>query len=89
MREMLHKGRLTLLGTFRLQTPDGADCTIPASKQCGLIAALALSPGGQLTHERAMALLWSDRGETQARDSLKHALAELRAPARAASAQTF
>lgn len=77
MGEMHHKGRLTLLGGFRLLTPDGADCTIPAAKQCGLIAALALS-GGQMTHERAMALLWSDRGETQARDSLKHALAELR-----------
>ena len=57
MPEMLHKGRLTLLGTFRLQAPDGADCTIPASKQCGLIAVLALAPGGQLSHERAMALL--------------------------------
>ncbi len=75
---MQHAFRLTLLGTFRLEAPDGSECHVPAAKQRGLIAALVLAPDAQLTPERAMALLWSDRGEPQARDSLKHALAELR-----------
>jgi TolB-like protein len=78
MRETQHKGRLTLLGTFRLQAPDGADCPIAGAKQRALVAVLALAPAGRLTHDRAMSLLWSDRGETQARDSLKHAVADLR-----------
>jgi len=70
--------RLALLGTFRLVAPDGSECHIPAAKQRALIAALALAPDKQMAPERAVALLWSDRGDTQARDSLKHALAELR-----------
>lgn len=78
MRETQHKGRLTILGTFRLQAPDGAECPIAGAKPRALVAALALAPAGRLTHDRAMSLLWSDRGEPQARDSLKHAVADLR-----------
>src|SRR5262249_15899767 len=43
-----------------------------------LMACLALSPGKPWPREKLMALLWSDRGEEQARASLRQALAELR-----------
>ncbi|OYX43605.1 MAG: hypothetical protein B7Z02_08685 [Rhodobacterales bacterium 32-67-9] len=69
--------RLTLLGPFRFGTGD-TEIPISAAKQKALLALLALAPEGRLPNERIMALLWSDRADPQARDSLKHALADLR-----------
>jgi TolB-like protein len=43
-----------------------------------LVACLALSLGSPWPREKLLALLWSDRGEEQARASLRQALAELR-----------
>ncbi len=71
--------RLALLGGFRLVDHGGTECPIPSAKARALLAILALSPGGTSSHETLLALLWSDRGEGQARDSLKHALADLKA----------
>lgn len=70
--------RLALLGAFRLTGADGRDCPIPAAKQRAILAILSLAPGAAASAERLKALLWSDRGEAQARDSLKHALSDLR-----------
>ena len=47
-------------------------------KAQALLAILALDPGRALSRDRLIALLWSDRGESQARGSLRHALTELR-----------
>ncbi|WP_347310864.1 BTAD domain-containing putative transcriptional regulator [Defluviimonas sp. SAOS-178_SWC] len=69
--------RLTLLGPFRFGT-DHSEIPISAAKQKALLALLALAPEGRLPNERIMALLWGDRADPQARDSLKHALADLR-----------
>jgi TolB-like protein/DNA-binding SARP family transcriptional activator len=76
---------LALLGGFSLADANGRPCPIPSTKARALLAVLALSPNGSSTHEALSALLWSDRGEAQARDSLKHALADLKARLAAAS----
>ena len=70
--------RLDILGGFSLTTAGGEDCPVPGMKSRALLAALALAPEGLLSRDRIMALLWSDRAAPQARDSLKHALADLR-----------
>lgn len=52
---------------------------MPASRKArALLAILATSPDRVASRERLISLLWSDRGEEQARASLRQALAELR-----------
>src|SRR5262245_66466893 len=70
--------RLRLLGGFELTSGSGRDVPLPGRKIRALMACLALSPGKPWPREKLMALLWSDRGEEQARASLRQALAELR-----------
>lgn len=70
--------RLRLWGGFRLSYGDD-DATPRGRKHQGLLAILALSGDQGVRRERLAALLWSDRGEEQARASLRQALAELRA----------
>jgi hypothetical protein len=63
--------RLKLLGGFEARRVDGSAIGISAKKSCALLAYLALT-GGR-THQRGKLadLLWSDRGDKQARDSLR------------------
>lgn len=69
--------RLDFLGAFKLDgTMVGPQ--VLGRKAIGALAALALAPGGVLTRSALAGLLWSDRGEEQARDSLRQALASLR-----------
>ena len=70
--------RLTLLGAFALATDDGRALPLPTRKDRLLLAYLALSPGRAHPRERLAGLLWSDRAEAQARDSLKQSLASIR-----------
>ncbi len=52
----------------------------PRGRKAGvLLGVLALSPDGTVARDRMAELLWSDRGEEQARGSLRQALAEIRA----------
>ena len=69
---------LTLLGGFRLRLAGGETIDLPGQKDRALLAFMALHPGGTHTREKLAGLLWSDRGDQQARDSLKHALTPLR-----------
>src|SRR5262249_39127983 len=69
---------LCLLGRFELRGRDGGDATPAGRKVRALLACLALSQGASWPRERLGALLWSNRGEEQARASLRQALAELR-----------
>ena len=69
--------RATLLGAFRLSTPTGANLTPRARKTRALLAYLLLAPG-PVPRERLAALLWGDRGDEQAKASLRQALYELR-----------
>lgn len=70
--------RLNILGDFVLSDADGRQFPIATKKNRALLAVLALSPGFQATRERLCGLLWGDRGEDQARSSLRQSLAVLR-----------
>ena len=70
--------RLHLLGGFRLTTGQGHAIEVTAKKNRALIAILALAPRRETTRDRLAGLLWSDRGEVQARSSLRQALVALR-----------
>lgn len=70
--------RLTLFGGFSLAGADGAEILLKSRKAKALLAYLALPLGKTRSREEIMALLWSDRGETQARASLRQVLTGLR-----------
>jgi TolB-like protein/Tfp pilus assembly protein PilF len=70
--------RLTLSGGFSAAGADGVELAIKSKKAKGLLAYLALSPRLSRSREEIMALLWSERGEAQARASLRQALVGLR-----------
>ena len=69
---------LTLLGGFGLRSADGRDLALSTRKDRLLLAFLALNAGRPLARDRLAGLLWGDRGETQARDSLRQSLAAIR-----------
>ena len=71
------RARLELLGGFRLSA-SGRPVEVSAKKNRALLGIVALSPGMETTRERLIGLLWNDRGEEQARASLRQALAALR-----------
>ena len=68
---------LTLLGPLRLVGKAGDDLTPKARKTRALLAIVALSKG-PVPRSRLTELLWGDRGEEQAKASLRQALYELR-----------
>ena len=70
--------RLKLLGGFKATLESGDELTIKGRKTQGLLAILALSAGQAVTRDKLANLLWGDRGDEQARGSLRQALAELR-----------
>ena len=69
---------LTLLGGFELRLASGQAADLPVQKDRALLAVLALPPGATHSREKLGSLLWSDRGDQQARDSLRHSLTRLR-----------
>ena len=69
---------LNLLGQFRFRLSGGPDIDLPSHKDRALLAILALQPGVPQSREKLAGLLWTDRGDAQARDSLKHALMHIR-----------
>lgn len=69
---------LKLLGRVALHDCDGRDLTPKSRRSVCLLAFLALQRDGQATREKICGLLWSSRGEEQARDSLRQTLADLR-----------
>ncbi|MEZ5833805.1 MAG: BTAD domain-containing putative transcriptional regulator [Dongiaceae bacterium] len=69
---------LNLLGQFRLRLTGGGDIDLPSHKDRALLAILAAQPGVPQSRDKLAGVLWSDRGDTQARDSLKHALMHVR-----------
>jgi TolB-like protein len=69
---------IRLLGGFETQFGSGQAVPALGRKAQALLAVLALTPGTQQSREKLTALLWSDRGEAQARSSLRQSLSELR-----------
>src|SRR4030095_10730970 len=69
---------LRLFGGFEVKLAGGQVVDLPGQKDRALLAVLALPPGTTHSRDRLATLLGSDRGDQQARDSLKHALTRLR-----------
>ncbi|HKP22971.1 MAG TPA: BTAD domain-containing putative transcriptional regulator, partial [Dongiaceae bacterium] len=69
---------LRLFGGFQLRLADGDVVDLLGQKDRALLAILALPAGATHSRDKLAGLLWSDRGEQQARDSLKHSLTKLR-----------
>jgi DNA-binding SARP family transcriptional activator/TolB-like protein len=69
---------LRLMGSFRLAGSQGEEVGIASRRARALLAYLAMAPDYTATRERLSGLLWSDRGEPQARASLRQCLLELR-----------
>jgi TolB-like protein len=69
---------LALLGGFQLRSADGRDLALSTRKDRLLLTYLALNGGRALARDRLAGLLWGDRGETQARDSLRQSVAAIR-----------
>jgi DNA-binding SARP family transcriptional activator/TolB-like protein len=74
----MQKLRLNLLGEFSLRTVDGEELKLPTLKDRCLLAFLAMQGCKAQSREKLAALLWADRAEAQARDSLRQSLAALR-----------
>ena len=70
--------QLRLLGPFSLMLAGSHELAITTKKNRALLAILALSTGGQATRDKLCELLWGDRGDEQARSSLRQSLAVVR-----------
>ena len=68
---------LVLLGGFQARAA-GQVVDVLGRKERALLAVLAMPPGEPRSREKLAGLLWSDRSDKQARDSLKQALLRLR-----------
>jgi len=75
---MVEKLQVRLLGGFEASLESGDRIALKGRKPQALLALLAISPGTAVSREKLTSLLWSDRGDEQARGSLRQALAELR-----------
>ena len=69
---------LKLLGGFEARLDSGRKIALPTRKSEALLAYLALAQGKPRSRDQLVGLLWSDRGESQARGSLRQALTSLR-----------
>jgi TolB-like protein len=69
---------LKLLGGFAATAASGEPVKLAGKKNRALLAYLAIGRGKRHSREKLMALLWSDRGEAQARGSLRQALSALK-----------
>jgi DNA-binding SARP family transcriptional activator len=65
-------------GSFAVFSTDGENVTPKSRKSRALLAYLISEPGTKVAKTRIVGLLWGDRGEEQARSSLRQALLELR-----------
>src|SRR5215472_3027193 len=69
---------LRVMGGFAAVLATGRPVEVSGKKNRALLTYLALHADKKLTREKLINLLWSDRGEVQARSSLRQALAALR-----------
>jgi TolB-like protein/Flp pilus assembly protein TadD len=67
-----------LFGSFEIRLTGGAKVNLSSQKDRALLAILAVQPGVMHSRGKLTGLLWSERADAQARDSLKHSLARVR-----------
>lgn len=70
--------QLRLIGPFRLTDGTGAPIAVTSRRARALIGYLAFAPDHIASRERLCGLLWGDRGDAQARSSLRQCLLEIR-----------
>jgi len=70
--------KLKLLGQIECRTSTDSLLSLTTRKSEVLLAYLALAPGVRHPRERLINLLWSDRGEEQARNSLRQSLSSIK-----------
>src|SRR5574342_237320 len=63
-----------ILGGFEVRLGNGRGLPVPTNKAQALLAYLALPPGRTHPRDKLAALLWGERGDEQARHSLRQAL---------------
>ncbi len=68
---------VVLLGGFHVRS-GGQAIDLPGRRERALLALLAMPAGEQRSRDKLAGLLWGDRGDKQARDSLKQAILKLR-----------
>ena len=68
---------LVLFGGFQARAA-GQPIDVPGRKERALLAILAMPPGEPRSRDKLAGLLWSDRADKQAHDSLKQAVLRLR-----------
>ena len=69
---------IRLFGPFAVIAADGRELTPRGRKACAVLSYAVLCAPKPVRRERLIGLLWGDRGEEQARASLRQALHELR-----------
>jgi TolB-like protein/Tfp pilus assembly protein PilF len=69
---------LSILGGFEVRSGRGEPIALPTRKARALLAYLALHPDEAVSRHSLAALLWSDRGEPQANNSLSQAVSAIR-----------
>ena len=67
-----------LLGSFEARAGSGSPALLPTKKARALLAYLAYRPGAPRSRDEVAALLWGNRGDEQARGSLRRTLSDLR-----------
>jgi len=72
------KHAINLFGRLSVLDADGAEVQISGKKPQALLAFLALNPGQPQSRERLAGLLWGDRFDDQARQSLRQCVSKLR-----------
>src|ERR1700674_3473905 len=70
--------RLKLLGGFAACSSSGQSVVVSGRKNQALLAYLAMNAGHRQPREKLINLLWSERGDSQGRSSLRQALFALR-----------
>jgi DNA-binding SARP family transcriptional activator len=75
---VVHRWRAQLEGSFALLDENNHDVSPRGRKARAIIVYLIAHQDVRIPRERLMALLWGDRGEIQARTSLRQALTEIR-----------
>ena len=69
---------IRLLGAFEARLASGAPIVFATKKERALLAYLAVQPGRPRSRDELAGLLWSSRGDDQARGSLRRTLSDLR-----------
>lgn len=69
---------IKLLGQFAIVDGEGRSVSITGAKQRALLAYLALTMGKPAPRDRLISMLWGDRFDEQARQSLRQALTKIR-----------